>query len=68
MGTALCPDCGVQVDVDANFCTDCGTDLREYDLGDDDQPAPVSDICPNCGVRVDDGNFCTACGTDLRNR
>ena len=40
----------------ANFCTNCGTKLREDD-----------NFCTNCGTKViKDDNYCTHCGTKLR--
>ena len=39
----------------ANFCTNCGTKIRNED-----------NFCTNCGTKIkEDGNFCIECGTKL---
>ena len=40
----------------ANFCTNCGAELRKGDK-----------FCSNCGTKIANGNnFCVNCGTELR--
>lgn len=50
-----CYYCGVEIDDDADFCTECGNELPDC-------------TCPQCGADVrDDDNFCQNCGYDLLN-
>lgn len=49
----LCPECTEPVSEDANFCSNCGANLR-------------TDACPECGSDLDGGeSFCPACGERL---
>ncbi|WP_423998783.1 double zinc ribbon domain-containing protein [Haloarcula salina] len=60
--TIDCPDCGRELDADANFCLDCGADVRELPAAG---PEPL-DSCPECGTDVDDeASFCINCGENL---
>lgn len=60
--TILCPDCERELDADANFCVECGADVRNVSPSEPD----ALDACPECGVEVDeDDSFCANCGTDL---
>ncbi|MBV0903410.1 double zinc ribbon domain-containing protein [Haloarcula salina] len=60
--TIDCPDCGRELDADANFCLDCGADVQEISAGG---PEPL-DACPECGTAVDDdASFCINCGENL---
>ncbi len=46
-----CPFCGVQVNDDSLFCTECG------------RPIPQGSVCPHCGTSISDGDtFCQSCG------
>ncbi|MDS0282845.1 double zinc ribbon domain-containing protein [Haloarcula onubensis] len=59
--TIDCPDCGVELDADANFCVDCGADVSGVTPGADEL-----DACPGCGTDVEPAdNFCVNCGEDL---
>ncbi len=50
-----CYYCGVEIDDDADFCTECGNELPDC-------------TCPQCGADVrDEDNFCQNCGYDLLN-
>ncbi|WP_284440230.1 zinc-ribbon domain-containing protein [Haloarcula marina] len=58
--TLECPDCGTELDGDANFCANCGADVQDV--------APVEPLteCPSCGTGVDEtDSFCVNCGEDL---
>ena len=52
-----CPDCGAGVDVDDQFCADCGTDLEAEPADDETAPCAACDepisleatTCPECG-------------------
>ena len=47
-----CPECGNDVE-DANFCAECGADLK----------AGAPPACPSCGAELPDGaRFCAECG------
>lgn len=60
--TIDCPECGRELDADANFCLDCGADVRAVAAGG---PDPL-DACPECGTDVDDeASFCINCGENL---
>lgn len=59
--TIACPDCGTELDGDANFCIECGADVQDVESGDDELTA-----CPDCGTDLDgDEHFCANCGEDL---
>lgn len=46
-----CPYCGVQLNDDSLFCTECG------------KPLPQINVCPHCGAPMNDGDsFCQSCG------
>jgi len=52
--THSCPECRDPVAADANFCSNCGTELAS-------QPS-----CPLCGGTLSGGeSFCPECGQDL---
>ncbi|MBX0323671.1 zinc ribbon domain-containing protein [Halomicroarcula sp. F13] len=58
--TIDCPDCGTELDADANFCVECGADVREV------EPAAPLTECPSCGTDVDEtDSFCVECGENL---
>ena len=60
--TIDCPDCGVDLDAEANFCVECGADVSDVLPGEDDG----LDACPGCGADVEEeDNFCVNCGEDL---
>ena len=49
-----CPNCGVQLNDDCLFCTECGN------------PIPQGDVCPQCGAIINEGSvFCENCGKRL---
>ncbi|WP_324662946.1 zinc ribbon domain-containing protein [Haloarcula sediminis] len=59
--TIDCPDCGVTLDADVNFCAECGTDVSDVSPGEAEL-----DACPACGTDVEpEDNFCVNCGEDL---
>jgi len=58
--TIDCPDCGVELEADANFCMECGTDVSDV------SPAKPLTACPGCDADISpDDNFCVNCGEDL---
>ena len=51
----ICSNCGREAETTNNFCTYCGTKLRNYVL-----------LCPNCWNKVSvDDNYCGICGKSL---
>lgn len=61
-GIRCCPDCNLDVPMNAAFCCYCGKPLPELPR------KPIGLVCPNpkCGAPAVKGNlFCTACGTRL---
>lgn len=60
-GITQCPQCGMDINVDAVFCNHCGARLIPetalYNSGN---------VCPQCGAAVDESQaFCTSCGCKL---
>jgi RNA polymerase subunit RPABC4/transcription elongation factor Spt4 len=50
-----CPNCGKALQVDAEFCSFCGTRVK-----------PVVRVCPKCGtVALPNAEWCAKCGTAL---
>lgn len=75
----VCPHCGNDIPVDAEFCTMCGARLEVADVavpvfeGESEltaaiEPEPVSDsVCRCCGAPLADGaEFCTSCGSKVK--
>ncbi|MFC6864903.1 zinc ribbon domain-containing protein [Halomicroarcula sp. GCM10025817] len=59
--TVECPDCGTELDADANFCIECGADVQAVEPGGDELTE-----CPSCGTDLEgDEHFCANCGEDL---
>ncbi len=54
-----CPECGFDAG-EANFCPECGNDLRGLDDG-----LPEPGVCPECGTDAGDAKFCPECGHRL---
>ena len=49
-----CPNCGVQLNDDCLFCTECG------------KPIPQGNVCFQCGAPINEGSvFCENCGKRL---
>jgi predicted flap endonuclease-1-like 5' DNA nuclease len=70
--TKVCPNCGKNVRVDANFCKFCSHEFEDEPVDEPDhgRSKPGLDQCPDCGAdlssippdRLDD---CPICGTNL---
>jgi len=70
--TKVCPNCGKNVRVDANFCKFCSHEFEDEPVDEPDhgRSEPGLDQCPDCGAdlssippnRLDD---CPICGTNL---
>lgn len=60
VSTVECPDCGTELDEDANFCVECGAEITQDDESDE------LDVCPSCEADVEpEDSFCVNCGEDL---
>lgn len=75
-----CPMCGKEIVEDSDFCTFCGSDVRQApaEPAADNTPPPQETLdnqltwqhaavsCPVCGKQVIEGSdFCTFCGTNM---
>lgn len=55
MSLVECPDCGIRIKDNVDFCESCGAALKKE--------------CPNCHSKVRwDKNFCPSCGTNYNER
>ena len=62
--TIDCPDCGVELEAEANFCVECGADVSDVTPGEPE--TEELEACPGCGTDVEpEDNFCVECGEDL---
>ena len=51
----FCTNCGTKIREHDNFCTNCGAKIRKED-----------NFCTNCGAKIrEQDNFCTNCGTKI---
>ncbi|MCR5526068.1 MAG: zinc-ribbon domain-containing protein [Lachnospiraceae bacterium] len=61
-GVKVCPACGAENLLSANFCTSCGKPIPK-------EASPLADdmmLCPKCGNPVKkDVRFCTSCGANI---
>ena len=61
-GVKVCPSCGAENLLSANFCTECGKQIPK-------EASPLTDdmmLCPKCGNPVNKGvRFCTSCGFNI---
>ncbi len=58
--TIECTDCGAELDADANFCAECGSEVTHEEESDE------LDACPSCEADVEpEDSFCVNCGEDL---
>lgn len=65
-GIVPCPQCGADLEPDAEFCTVCGY-RRHPQSAAPVTPAPQQDtcVCPACGQTVPHKAFCMKCGAKL---
>ena len=53
-----CPSCGASVAADADFCSNCGTELPAVEA--------EAAACPECGARLPPGaKYCSSCGAQV---
>lgn len=65
-GIAICPNCKAEVDINAAFCSCCGTRMPTQ-VPPAAPAAPAgAPICPNCGnVCAPGTRFCNQCGSKI---
>lgn len=57
-----CPQCGCEVIDDAKFCKNCGSEISQDTINNDNS----QNTCPNCGQKVAKGaKFCESCGSKI---
>ncbi len=62
----LCPRCGSAVPANANYCSYCGFNLREYRSRIASGPGVDMITCPNCKATIPKtSRFCPNCGFNL---
>ena len=62
-GIECCPNCGMEVNTGALFCTGCGTKLEAPSPAEPDAPPADVKVCSNCGAALSNGVlFCSNCG------
>ncbi len=58
-----CPYCGDKLKIDSNFCSGCGSNLKEKG---DNLPSDYK-LCPNCNsMRPSEVKYCGYCGTEFQ--
>lgn len=65
--TILCPNCGKEMEGNAKFCSECGTDLRKIQYAAPDvEKTPQERVCKKCGNPLGpEAKFCGKCGTPV---
>ena len=60
----VCPECGMLMDDDADFCYRCGCKRSKAKTFVDDSIRQTA--CPRCGAEIHEGEmFCRSCGSPL---
>lgn len=63
----ICPSCGTLCAKKMKFCSECGAQLPEETLYQQNAANRSNSACPVCGkITAPDAKFCPECGTDLR--
>jgi predicted nucleic acid-binding Zn ribbon protein len=58
--TNFCTNCGTKIREEDKFCTNCGTKLKKDE---------TFCFCTNCGTKIrEEDKFCTNCGTKIENK
>lgn len=61
-----CPKCKEEISDNSKFCSNCGTNIKEY-LEKLEEEKCI--ICPNCGKKIEkDAKFCRYCGKKILNK
>ncbi len=62
--TYICPECGYQIDDDADFCYRCGCSKSKATVHFNNGTGQR--VCPSCGAETHEGElFCRHCGAAL---
>ena len=67
-GIVPCPQCGADLEPDAEFCTACGYRRHPQPVLATAAPQQDTCVCPACGQTVPYKAFCMKCGTRLPER
>ena len=60
----LCPKCNHEISDNAKFCSECGTNIKEY-LEKLEKEKYIK--CPNCAKKIEkDASFCKYCGNKIQ--
>jgi hypothetical protein len=63
-GKKICPNCGAELDMEVQCCTECGINVENVERPKPQEPAQV--FCTNCGAAVPEGSkFCNNCGNKV---
>ena len=58
-----CPNCGIEMDHEKRFCSDCGCDTQKKDEKKDENKKREAVNCSNCGTSYSvNAKFCPDCG------
>lgn len=61
-----CPNCGTELEDDAQECYVCGCQLNNSDTTNDSTESTTERICPVCGIILEqDDSVCPICGVKL---
>lgn len=61
-----CPKCKEEISDNSKFCSNCGTNIKEY-LEKLEEENYIK--CPNCDKKIEkDAKFCKYCGYDILNK
>lgn len=63
-GKKICPNCGAELDMEVQCCTECGINVEHVERPRPQEPVQI--FCTNCGSAVPEGSrFCNNCGTKV---
>lgn len=63
-GKKICPNCGTELDMEVQCCTECGINVENVERPKPAAPAQM--FCTNCGASIPEGSrFCNNCGNKV---